>query len=116
MPKMIPCEYIGNHRIELNKYGGPYFNAKREQLLELSLTRGDTLMMPEEEIRGYTILRDMSGQSDPLNLGSGRVVLPQHMSKSDDELMAMGYQFHQGRPDFREIPEMPARRKKEGNE
>lgn len=116
MPKMIPCEYIGDYKIDLHKYGGPYFNAKGQQITELSLIKGDTIMMPEEEIRGYTILRDLAALNDPLYVGVGKVVLSEHAGKTDDELLAMGYQFHQGRPDFRAITESSPKKKKEGAE
>jgi hypothetical protein len=116
MYKTVACEYIGRHKVELNKYGGPYINAKGEQLFELSLNPGDTLMLPEAEVKGYTILRDLTAQTDPVHLGVGKVVLPQHQGKSDDELMAIGYQFHQGRPDFREIVPSINKKRKEGTE
>lgn len=116
MPKMIPCEYIGEHRIDLHKYGGPYFDAKGKQITELSLIKGDTLMMPEEEVRGFTILLDPAATRDPLYVGIGKVVLSEHVGLPEDQLLALGYQFHQGRPDFRVIPDSSPKKKKEGAE
>lgn len=119
MGKMIPCEYIGEYKIELRKQGGPYFDKNGKQLLDLNLNKGDTLLMPEEEVKGYTILRDMRHEKEPVNLGIGRVILPSDTNKSDEELYALGYQFHQGRPDFRVLPEVPdfsSKKKKDGVE
>lgn len=103
MSNMIPCVYIGEHEVELNKYGGPYFDGAGQRLVDLKLRKGDTLMMPDEEVLGYTVLRDMSCNNDPVYIGVGRVVLPQDARLSDEELYAMGYQFHQGRPDFEKL-------------
>jgi len=110
--KKIPCEYTGGHKVDLHKYGGPYFDGKGQQLLDLTLNPGDSLMMPEEEVLGFTLLRDMSGVQEPINLGVGRVVLSEHQGKDDEELYAIGYQFHQGRPDFRPLPTLVSEKKK----
>lgn len=96
----IACTYVGEHKVMLFPQGGPYFDKDGQMLTELTISSGQTLMMEDTEVLGYTILQDLRNESEPLYLGVGRVILPQDESKSDEELSAMGYQFHTGRTDF----------------
>ena len=103
MINYIPARYIGNHEVQLFKHGGPYRDGNGNPLQELLLRSGDTLMMPAQEVLGMTWLTDPRCQEDPVSLGVGRVVLPEHQQLSDAELIDIGYQFHMGRSDFEPI-------------
>jgi hypothetical protein len=85
------------------------------------LKNGYTLMMNEDEVIGMTWLTDPRHLGDPIYLGPGRVVLPEHGEKSTEELSVLGYQFHEGRPDFEPLvptqaPLRQPKAKKEGAE
>jgi hypothetical protein len=118
--KLIPARYIAEHEVTLNKLGGPYVNGDGQPLLNLVLKCGQTLMMLEDEVIGMTWLTDPRREKNPIYLGAGRVVLPEHSDKSPEELSVLGYQFHEGRPDFEPINPTPApvraNKKKEGVE
>jgi hypothetical protein len=103
MGKLIPARYIGEHELTLSKYGGPYLDGDGKPRLDLHVRQGDTLMMLEEEVIGFTVLLDPRHINDPVNLGPGRVVLEAHRDKSAPDLGAIGYQFHEGRPDFEAV-------------
>jgi hypothetical protein len=93
----IAARYIGTHAVRLVASQGPYFDAFGKRLTNLSLSYGDTLMMPVAEVLGKTQLRDGDSLYD---LGPGKVVKPEHQNKDEAELAHFGYEFHQGRPDF----------------
>lgn len=107
----IPARYIGNYAVHLQRTGGPFQNIDGSARESLVLNPGDTLMMPAEEILGATWILDPTLQNDPHYLGVGRVVRDEHAGLQDAELMAMGYQFHQGRPDFEPVEEGKSPRK-----
>ena len=99
----IPARYIGGHQLLLAGFQGPHYDGDGNRLSSLVVSPGDTLMMEEHEIRGQTYKFDPRGNDDPLFLGYGsHIVLPEHEDLSDEVLQAIGYQFHQGRPDFEE--------------
>jgi len=102
-PVFVPARYIGNTPIGLQDNKRDWRNIDGSKRTDLILNNGDTLMMPEEEIIGFTMLEDPHRQRDPLHLGAGRVVLPEHAGKSAEELDALGYVFNVGRSDFRLI-------------
>lgn len=65
------------------------------------LNPGDTLMIPDTELLGQTYKRRSKGDDRVDYLGAGRIVLPEHIHLSDEELIGVhGYQFHEGRSDF----------------
>lgn len=99
----VPARYIGLHEVQLFKLGGPYFDGQGKPLEEYMLRPGDTLMMNAPDVLGQTFLTDPKNQSEPVWLGIGRVVLPEHQKLSNSELIDFGYQFHGGRPDFEPI-------------
>jgi hypothetical protein len=103
--KKIPARYIGGHTVQLPAGLGPFYNIDGTRRTSLLLETGDTLMMPETEIIGQTYLFDPRGQTDPLHLGAGKRVLPEHVGLDDRELSLLGYEFHQGRPDFEPVVE-----------
>jgi hypothetical protein len=96
----VPARYIGHHRIGLHPAMGPYYNTDGTIRANLTLDRNDEIMMPAEEVLGYTLLEDRHGNNNPLYLGVGRVVMPEDVGKSDDELAAIGYRWNIGRQDF----------------
>lgn len=98
--RKIAARYIGQHEVVLSKLGGPYVDASGARLSERVLRPGDTLMVNEPEVLGETWLHDPRHIKPSENLGSGRVVKPEHQGLSDDELSVLGYQFHAGRSDF----------------
>lgn len=118
--KLIPARYKGEHEIKLSEYSGPYLNGDGLPLRDLLLRPGAVIMMSEDEVIGHTLLTDPRREKDPEYLGSGRVIKDEHQGKNLQELIVLGYQFHDGRPDFEPVepavaPAAP-RKKKEGNE
>lgn len=98
--QQIPARYIGGHSVLLSAFQGPFRHADGTPLESLLITRGDTLMLGAREVLGASYKFDPTGQSDPLDLGVGRVVLPDDAELSAAELTAAGYEFHEGRSDF----------------
>lgn len=99
----VAARYVGEHEVQLFKHGGPYYDADGKRLEEMTLRKGDTLMINPQELHGMTWLIDPRLEKDPLQLGVGRVVLPEDQGKSAEELSAIGYQFHKGRQDFEPV-------------
>lgn len=96
----IACTYVGEQQVMLFPQGGPYFDKDGQVITNSVISKGQTLMLEDTEVLGYTILQDPRNIEDPIFLGVGRVILPQDEGKSAEELFAMGYQFHVGRADF----------------
>jgi hypothetical protein len=110
MPKnLVPARYIGAHPVELAP-GRPHYNidGTRRGIEDNTLAHGDTIMMVDEDVLGKTILEDPHAVKDPVQLGIGRVILPEHAGKSLEELDQLGYVFHQGRGDFRALADEQA--------
>lgn len=99
----VPARYIGEHSILLSPHGRPYFDASGKPLQSLALRKGDTLYINEGEARGESWLHDPAPEKESLWLGTGKRVLPEHAGLSPEEHEALGYSWHQGRPDFEEI-------------
>lgn len=97
-PRLIPARYLGNHAARLT--GRLYFNVDGSRRQSALLESGDTLLMPEREILGFTLLHDPHQVNDPLDLGAGKRVLPEHAGMNPEQLAALGYEFHGGRTDF----------------
>src|SRR5579859_5550269 len=96
--KLIPARYIGHHAARLAQRLA--FNIDGSRRTSSLLESGDTLLMPEREVLGFTLLHDPHMVYDPLDLGVGKRVLPEHKDLNAEELAALGYEFHQGRTDF----------------
>jgi hypothetical protein len=103
MGKFLPARYIGEQELTLSKYGGPYLDGDGRPRPDLFLHKGDVIMMTEDEVVGFTVLLDPRHINDPVQLGPGRVVLDEHRGKSTAELAVIGYQYHEGRPDFEPV-------------
>src|SRR5437899_10055656 len=102
MPKnLVPARYIGYHAVELAQ-GKIHYNidGTRRKREENTLAHGDTLMMQDEDVFGKTILEDPHHVKMPMQLGIGRVILPEHAGLSLEELDLLGYVWHSARPDF----------------
>jgi len=100
---MIPARYVGGHDILLSKFGGPYYDGNGTRLIDLVLHPGDTLMMDEESVLGFSMLHDPRHEQPSQKIGVGKQVLEQHNGLQDHELRDLGYQFHEGRSDFEPI-------------
>lgn len=99
MPEgLVPARYIGSHLVDLQQTGKQWFDIDGTPRSLLKLMNGDTVMMPAEEILGKTVLIPKNG--NPLYLGVGRVILPEHKDVPVEELGLLGYQFDAGRTDF----------------
>lgn len=96
----IAATYIGSYEIVLNPAGGPYYDAQGQRLQSNILRPGETIQMEDTEVNGLTILRDPKGNLPSRLLGTGRVIRPQDSGLSPDDLDLIGYEFHEGRPDF----------------
>lgn len=96
--KLVPARYIGHHAARLT--GRLYFNVDGSRRQSALLESGDTLLMPEREILGFTLLHDPHQVNDPLDLGVGKRVLPEHAGMNPEQLAALGYEWHLGRTDF----------------
>lgn len=96
----VPARYIGQHSVILSQFGGPYLDGDGFPLTNRTIHTGDTLMVGDEELYGVTWLIDPKLVKDPVRVGLGRKTLDEHVGMSEQELADLGYQFHQGRPDF----------------
>lgn len=116
---LVPARYIGHFAARLRPRRGGYKDASgapRTGPTALLLEPGQTLMLPESELRGATFLVDPSGLAGEAEwLGAGFTPLPQHAGLDRDSLIGLRfprdgasgpprmYQFHDGRSDFQEI-------------
>lgn len=104
MSNLVPARYTADHLVSLPSHI-TFYNLDGTKRASKTLSKGDELMMPDREILGQSYLHTGDGQM--LILGAGRVVLPEHAMLSSDDLLASGYEFHDGRSDFElVIPEM----------
>lgn len=100
----VPARYIGHHAVSLNPGMGPYYNIDGTRRTDMMLSTGDEILMEDREVLGQSYLFDPKGQRDPLYLGIGRVVLPEHKDLDAQALAELGYEFHTGRPDIEPLP------------
>jgi hypothetical protein len=98
--RLVPARYIGTNRVHRNVLQGPGYDGLGQRRTTLTIEQGDVLMMPEREILGQTYLFDPRNVDPPLDLGAGKRVKPEHATLEAEELEILGYQFHEGRPDF----------------
>ena len=104
---LVPARYVGTNKIHRNKLQGPGFDANGQRRTTLQIEYGDVLMMPEREIVGQTYLFDVHNVLPPKDMGAGKRVKPEHAKLNDEELAALGYEFHGGRPDFELVVPSP---------
>ena len=124
MTREVPARYVGEYPVYLKPglrryrdgYGQPFKATRRvnpvtEEVESVYLLAyGDTLMMPEIEVCGQTLLVDPSGNRQPLWLGAGFAPLPEHAHLSASDAAGLRfmapdgiyrfYEVHEGRPDF----------------
>lgn len=99
--KYVPARYIGQNQIMLHSGTGRNADGSRRDTRAIS--SGDVIMMPEREIKGFTLKFDPQGNNPPEEFEeAGRRIKPEHLEFKDDEreLSVRGYEFHQGRIDF----------------
>lgn len=97
---LIPARYIGAQAVTLMQ---PARNIDGTPRQSMTLSYGDEFLAQDTEVLGATYLLDPHGNKNPLFLGVGRVVLPEHANLDERELALLGYEFHQGRGDFAAI-------------
>lgn len=105
--KFAPARYIGNHVVDLQQTRRDWRNIDGSKRTEMVLTNGDTVMMPAEEVLGMTLWHDPQRQKRSIKVGIGRCVLKEDAGKTIEELKQIGYEFHQGRPDFEPLETEP---------
>jgi len=103
---LVPARYVGDNLLQLQP--GRYYNADGTRRDGNIVSHGDILMMPEQEIIGQTILFDPKAVRDPLYLGTGHRVLPEHQGLDGRTLSLLGYEHHEGRSDFELVQGEPA--------
>lgn len=103
--RRIPAQYIGSTMLILMPGQGTGFNADGTRRDTRTISQGDILLMPEKEILGYTLLYEGDQWYD---MGVGKCVKPEHAGLAQEELVQLGYEFHQGRTDFQAIASIPA--------
>lgn len=97
--EFVPARYTGYGIIDLTTTGRKeWFNIDGSKRTDMSVSHGDTLMMPDYEVLGQTFLNLKGGKQ--LYLGAGKLVRKEDEGKSEEELKAIGYEFHEGRSDF----------------
>lgn len=129
---MIAIRYVGTFAVYLEKTSKPYRNADgafldlvevRPGAWKYVLAPGDTLLVPEDEALGITYLVDPRGEQEPVKLGSGLCLIPEHQGRNWQELIDVRftygsekantgiwcYEFHMPRADFEPL-EPDARR------
>jgi hypothetical protein len=102
---LVPARYVGDNLLQLP---GRYYNPDGSIRTSNIISHGDILMLPEQEILGQTILFDPKAVRDPLYLGTGHRVLPEHQGLDKRTLTLLGYEHHEGRSDFELVQDAPA--------
>ncbi len=64
---------------------------------------GKQLMIYPAEAYGQTYWHDPNGNQPSIFVGIGHVAMPEHADKSREELIELGYQFHDPRADFEPV-------------
>lgn len=95
----VPARYLG-HPVVLKEGQGRLYDGDGNALSSHLMVAGQTLLIPDTELYGMTYKRTTRQTDDRTLLGAGRIILPEDVGKSAEELMMAGYEFHEGRPDF----------------
>lgn len=67
---------------------------------DLGIRPQDTIMVYPQEVYGQTYKHDRVGNAESMWVGLGKVCLAQDAGKTEDELRAIGYDFHEKRRDM----------------
>lgn len=115
-PSLAPARYVGHEPVRLLPRPGGYLDGDgrlRTGADALLLKPGETLMLPEPELRGQTFLTDPTGLAAEAEwLGVGFTPLPEHAGLTRVDLIGLRfparggirqYEFHDGRSDFQEV-------------
>lgn len=104
----VPARYTGPSTI-ISKINGRVYDAQGKVVpAGKRLNPGDVIQFGDQEVYGFTLKFDPRGNDRPLNLGLGKAVLPEHDKLNEDELYAVGYEFHQPRQDVEELESLDA--------
>lgn len=118
MAQLIPARYIGDYPVHLSSEHGKRHGARLAEghttydhrIDGKVISKGDIVLMPAEDVLGQTFWHDPAHNQPSLRIGVGHVIMPQHAVNpvanapySREELQALGYEFHMGRPDFEPV-------------
>ena len=106
MPK-VPARYIGDSPRILKEADGRHLDGDGKPLSSYLITAGQTLMVPDTEVFGFTYKHDPRGVEASRFMGLGRVIAPEHTDLDPVQLRQQGYEFHEGRTDFEPLVELP---------
>ncbi|HUY79738.1 MAG TPA: hypothetical protein VMV29_23400 [Ktedonobacterales bacterium] len=117
-PPLVAARYIGDYPVVLSRQHGPVYAPDTVdadgtivpgvRIDGTLIGKGDQVMMPAAEVLGQTYWHDPQRQQPSLSIGVGAVVRPEHAGLSRAQLMAIGYDFHEGRRDFEAVVAAPA--------
>ena len=117
-PKLVAARYIGDYPVVLSRQHGPVYAPDTvdadgkivpgQRIDGTLIGKGDLVMLPAAEVLGQTYWHDPQRQQPSLSIGVGAVVRPEHAGLSRAQLMAIGYDFHEGRRDFEAVVAAPA--------
>lgn len=106
--KTVPARYVGSAQGILMRRYGPYHDGngnpwqqKVKDALDPfgtmsdGINQNDTIMVWPQEVYGLTYKHDPRGNAPSILVGIGHVALPEDAGKSKQELLALGYEFHE---------------------
>lgn len=106
----VPARYVGDqekllssdeehHDGDGNKWSTMVTNSL-DQRPDLGIRPQDSIMVYPQEVYGQTYKHDRVGNAESIWVGLGKVCLAQDAGRTEDELRAIGYDFHEKRRDM----------------
>jgi len=74
----------------------------------LTLEPGDEMLWRDEDVYGKTLWHDPNQNLRSKYIGLGKVVTPEHAGKSEQELINIGFEFHDPRSDLEPLEPLEA--------
>lgn len=109
----VPARYIGDEEKLLSGDeahkdgdGNPWsvmVTNSLDQRPDMGIRPQDTIMVYPQEVYGQTYKHDPRGNAQSVWVGLGKVCLAQDAGKTEDELKAIGYDFHEKRRDMEPV-------------